>query len=232
MGPPGLSWGSYSTPLRSKLKKYKNMRLGQLNNYAGQTISLNQKVAPYFGVGEGDEKKIWLSKDNWCAKVPNNLTPDEVTIIDKAMSNGYIVLGKEWLPALKKDVNIRNEYVKVIERSKYLTNEVKEPFQQLVLKKQDGNYTASEIITHVMKSERASRGRTNFLTFLQDALDHYDGPAQLVPDHPVNPLGFIDTNEMLEVEDDTKDILSPPIKSKAPFAKQKALSNLSNTDIV
>ena len=209
------------------------MKLGQINNYAGQTISLNQSVAAYFGVGEGNKPKIWLNTNNWCVIVPSNLTSNEVKSIDDAMNTGLVVLGKEWIPALVKDLSIRDEYKEIVQNSRYLTDEVKDQFRDLVLKKKDGNYTASEIIVYVMENERSSRGRTNFLTFLQEALDHYDGPAELVPDEPINLEGFVGTDEMLVVEDDTKNTLSPPVKSKAPSEdKQRALNKLFKTDVI
>ena len=209
------------------------MRLGQINNYAGQTISLNQSVAAYFGVGEGSKPIIWLNKNNWCATVPSNLTSIEVKAIDDGMSTGKIVLGKEWIPALVKDSSVRDKYKNVVLNSRYLTDEVKDQFRELVLKKRDGNYTASEIISYAMNSERSSRGRTNYLTFLQEALEHYDGPAELVSDGPPTPEGFVGTDEMLIVEDDTKNILSPPVESKVPSEdKQKALNKLFKTDVI
>ena len=209
------------------------MKLGQINNYAGQTISLNQSVAAYFGIGEGSKPIIWLNKNNWCATVPSNLTSNEVKAIDDAMNIGTIVLGEEWIPALVKDTSIRDEYKNIVANSRFLTDEVKDQFKELVLKKADGNYTASEIIAYVMNNERTSRGRTNYLTFLQEALEHYDGPAELVSDGPPTPEGFVGTDEMLIVEDDTKDILSPPVKSKVPSEdKQKALDKLFKTDVI
>jgi len=209
------------------------MRLGQINNYAGQTISLNQSVATYFGVGEGTEPKIWLNKHNWYVKVPSNLTSNEIKAVDDAITAGRIVLGKEWIPVLVKDSSVRDKYKNVVLNSRYLTDEVKDQFRELVLKKRDGNYTASEIITYAMNSERSSRGRTNYLTFLQEALDHYDGPVELVSDVPPTPEGFVGTDEMLIVEDDTKNTLSPPVKNEAPSEdKQKALNKLFKTDVI
>ena len=179
------------------------MKLGQMLN-AGQTISLNQKIASYFGIGESDDMKVWLNKDNWCAKIPNNLTSEEMKMLDDAMNKGSIVLGKEWLPALDKDTTVREKYLELVLGSRYLTEDVKEPFRKLVLSKAEGNYTALEIITYVMDAERKNRSRSDFVTFLQDALDHYDGPAQLVPDSAVVPVNYIDTDDV-SVSNKSKD---------------------------
>jgi hypothetical protein len=209
------------------------MKLGKLGNvrglYTGKTISLNQKAATYFGVGD----KIWLNEHNWSTEVPNDLTAEEISIIDDGINSGTIVMGEKWIARLEKDLSVRENYLDIVKNAKYLTDEVKEPFKQLILTKQNGNYTASEILTYVMNHERKTRGRTNFLTFLQDALNHYDGPAQLVSDGPHELDSYVNTEQMLKVDDSTKDKLSPPVVDESPSeAKLKALDELFESDII
>lgn len=217
------------------------MKLGQVKNYSGQTISLNQKIASFFGIGERDngQKKIWLNADQWCVAVPSDLTNEEVTQLDKAMSNGVIVLGRELIPALEKDKSVKEKYAKIIADARYLDEEIKDPFRYLVRAKQDGNYTALEIITYVLEQERSTRSRPNFMQFLQEAINHYDGPAFLIEDYPEDPNNYtvsVDLDNMTVVEDSRKEnLISKQNNDYTPtqadnLSKQHALDELFGPD--
>ena len=164
-------------------------QLGILNNYAGVVVSLNQKRATYLGIGplEGNRFKVWLSPQMWCAKLPADLTPQDAEQIRRAINAGVLVEGKQYLPVVKKDKAVLKKYLDHVKQSYGLDAKAKAPFQHLVLTRQEGHYTAAEIITACLSEEEKTKRRAPWIAFLNDALRAYDGPDVIVHDYSDNP---------------------------------------------
>ena len=190
-------------------------KLGIINNYNGAIISLNQKKAPYFGVGmdSNGHFKVWLSKQKWCAKIPEGLTSQEADQIKAALWNGTLVEGKKYIPAAEKDPTVLAKYVNHVKNSYVLDNQAKSLIQLLVQKKQDGNYTAVEILAECLRVEESTRRRPTWIAFLNDAIKAYDGPQFIVEDYSDSP----------DVYQVTIDSNGTVVKDSRPDAKIKAL---------
>jgi len=172
--------------------------LGRLDGFAGVVVSLNMEKQAYFGVGEPNkDMKLWLTSENWCAKVPQGLSESETKQIEWGLATGSIVQGKKWLPAVRKVAGTKESYADIVLKSRQMNDDAKRPFINLVRKESEGGYTALEILTHCLEQERSSRSRQVWIAFLQEAINHYEGPVQLVEDYPDDPENyevFIDPN--------------------------------------
>lgn len=215
--------------------------LGLLNNYAGAEISLNQKRGNYFGIGDdGERPKIWLSASSWTCIVPDNLSPTEVDQLGDAIQEGRIVVGKQWIPAIEKVRGTKERYADIVLKSRALNAEAKEPFLKLHRYKKDGNYTALEILTYCKTEEDKHRSRPEWMTFLQECIDAYDGPVQLVEDFPEDPENYevtIDPVSMTVTNDSRgKDALNipsaPQQQYEDPAKREEALNNFFEGDSV
>lgn len=196
-------------------------QFGIVNNYAGVVVSLNQKKVPYFGVGMMDHGKfkVWLSKRAWCIKLPEGLSDKEAQQINEAIAKGILVEGRQYLPSVEKDPLVLARYVNFVKESYTLDSKAKAPFQDLIRKKQDGNYTAVEIIAECLRVEEAGRRRPTWVAFLNDAIKAYDGPQILVEDYRDDPEAYrvtIDASGVI-VDDSRKD--------KKPQSKKLTTSN-------
>ena len=160
-------------------------KLGTIDGYAGQTISLDRRRSPYFGAGrlEDGNFTIWLHSEQWHVEVPSNLDSVTVTEIAHALARGTIVLGRQWLPPITKEPKVRQDYIELVKNGSRLTEEDKEPFRMLLRRKSDGGYTALEIFAACRTYELRHRNRKPWLEFLQLGIDSYTGPEQLVEDY-------------------------------------------------
>ena len=199
-------------------------QLGQLSNYAGEVISLNMKRTSIFGIGDNvDAPKIWLTTESWCAKVPDGLTDAEANILATNIANGTVVVGKQWIPALDKDKSVMAKYLGFLDEHRTISANPKDKFKQIIINlmqhKKEGNYTALEIYRAMLAKEKRTKNRTPFLTYLQQAIDHYIGPVQLVEDFPEDPDNYTVTIDPL-----TNSIISTDKKNLTPPA-DKTFSN-------
>ena len=137
-------------------------KIGAIDNYVGQELSLNMKVVSYLGIGTpgkspegppGVNFKLWFCKDNWCQTVPEDLSPEEVSQIDSAINSGKLIIGKEWIPTIDKDPNILVQWRNDLKSSRMLDDKFKEKFRHLVKAKSEGNYTAHEILQTLIADE-------------------------------------------------------------------------------
>lgn len=165
-----------------------NQSLGVIARYAGIDISLNPKAGAYFGIGDaGDKCKVWLDKENWTCVVPDTLSDTESMQLEGALNRGTIVIGKTYIPLLIKEEGIKEQYFEVIKHAKGLTTQVKAPFIALVRMKQVGNWTPLEILTYCLNKERTTRARTEWISFIEEAIANYNGPDYLVEDFVGDP---------------------------------------------
>lgn len=188
--------------------------LGTINRYAGIQISLNPKAGAYFGIGDAGEKcKVWLDKDVWTCTVPDTLSETEAIQLEGALNRGTIVIGKTYIPLLIKEDGIKEQYFKVIQSARGLTDQVKAPFIALVRMKQVGNWTPLEILTYCLDKERTSRARPEWISFIEQAIANYNGPDFLVEDFVGDPDEYevtIDPNVGI-VADSRGDIKKDPL---------------------
>lgn len=167
------------------------MKLGAINNYVGTKVSLNLKKASYWGLGDDKRGKIfWLSSKNWCGIIPDSVNSEDSSKISTAFATGTLVMGEQWIPALDKDKSVLKKYEQSLIDHKYINDEFKDIWRHLLSMKKDGNYTAREIISHCIIAERKLRNRKPQLTWLEDALEYYQGPDFLVQDFPNDPENY------------------------------------------
>jgi hypothetical protein len=165
------------------------------------------KAANYFGVG-AERPKLWLSPENWCDRVPDNLNDKEAEQIANALRDKRIVLGKEWIPPLDKDEKVLEKYLNHLDSCIRADDKFKDPLKSLMLYKKEGNYTALEIYRAMLAREKTKRNRPDVLQFLDEACNHYIGPVSLVEDYPDDPDNYkvtIDQSTMRVVDSTKKD---------------------------
>lgn len=201
-------------------------QLGILNNYAGVVVSLNQKRATYLGIGplENNMFKVWLSPQVWCAKLPADLTPSEAEQVRRAINQGVLVSGRQYLPVVKKDKTVIKKYIDHVKQSYGVDAKAKAPFQHLVLTRQEGHFTAAEIITACLSEEERTKRRAPWIAFLNDALKAYDGPDVIVHDYSDNPETDLIEEPVRVTMPQEIPIPTPsdPIKQETPVDKKKA----------
>ncbi|RMG69768.1 MAG: hypothetical protein D6710_08255 [Nitrospirae bacterium] len=196
--------------------------IGVVGSLAGQIVSINMKQGPCWGIRVNEEGKtpVFLSPEQWYAKLPDDLTIEEEGIVNKAIQSGQIVLGKKWLPAITKGKGVKERYLAIVERNDMLTPQVKQPFIDLVKKQYEEGWTALEILVYCKEQEMKKRSRVHWLAFLQEAINNYSGPVQLVQDFPDDP-----ENYEVTIDPVTKTVVSdsrnpePQVEPPAPPTK-------------
>jgi hypothetical protein len=212
-------------------------KLGNINNYAGTTISLNQKEGSFFGLGDDERGMIlWLTPEDWWGVIPDTVNSTDAAMLTKAIQNNRVVLGKSFCPPLDKDPSVLTKYADALADNRYVTNEFKDVIRSVLSRKSDGNYTAREIISYCMECERKTRNRKDFLTWLTEALEYYTGPDFLVEDYVEDAYDVkIDNSTMAIVSDsrsedkkksDTKPKRKTSRKKKASPEAEAALKEL------
>lgn len=190
-------------PRGRRKKSEEEPKLGYTSGFAGEKISINLKHRTYFGLGEEEDMKIWLSPENWSDTVPEGLSKEEVSILEKLISSGDLVLGEKWIPPVDKDKEVLNKYVSLLSDTQHITEDFKSKIRELFRYKQQGHYTALEIFEAMLEDEKKRRRRVAFITYLQEAIDNYIGPVQLVQDYPDDPENYYVT-----VDQGTKQVTS------------------------
>lgn len=205
--------------------------LGIVNNNAGIVVSLNQRAMPFFGIGMDKNTgncRVWLSPKAWCALLPVDLTQEEANQVRVAINKGLLVEGRRYMPAVVKDTTVLNKYIEIVKTSHVVDKKAKDPFIALVLNKQEGNYTAGEIITACIKFEEGRSRRPIWMAFLNDAFKNYDGPLTLIEDYSNSPDAYdpgnpIEPVAVAPVVTDTPSTQAPKQKL-SPKEKEKALN--------
>lgn len=144
------------------------------HSIVGKEISINLKVATYFGVGN-----IWLTPENYWATVPDNLTSSEYDIIRKSLAAGSIVVGRQFIPPVDKASDVREKYWLMIDRTGFETKSAKKAFHDLLLKGIDDGWTAIEIANFCLDKENNTRRRKDVVRILTTMINNYDGPVSL-----------------------------------------------------
>ncbi len=198
------------------------LKFGQINNYAGTVVSLNQKKATYIGIGEtkGEhgQMKVWLTPQKWCTKLPSNLTAEDTRQIQAMLDSGILVEGKHYLPVAKKDLAVLKEFLNLTKSTRYLNDAAKEPFRELFRAKQKGNYSAFEIFNECLKLETNTQNRAEWIAFFNDAIKSFDGPKILVEDYEHDPEIYtitIDEPSRPSTSDNSQDKKKTKEKAKA-----------------
>mgnify|MGYP006921280571 CR=1 FL=1 len=149
--------------------------IGPKSDIAGKIISINLKNTSMFGIGD-----IKLTPQNYWATVTHGMDANYYEVIQKALSMGNIVLGKRYIAPIDKDPKVLEKYWTVV-RANGRGKQTVELFKKLVKTKSDGNYSLSEIASHCIEQEKASRNRKDVLIFLDEALSYSESNELAIP---------------------------------------------------
>jgi len=145
----------------------------------GQKISLNQKVESFFGVGN-----IWLTHENYSATVPDNLNPQQLEILERALAKGLVVKGDKYIPPIDRNEDVLEEYWNLIKTYGLDTNKEKDPstiaFRKLFRSGVDRNWTAKEIANFCMEREARYKNRDKVMKLLKDTHKYSSCPDTLL----------------------------------------------------
>ncbi|MHA2063611.1 MAG: hypothetical protein ACXABY_04425 [Candidatus Thorarchaeota archaeon] len=154
----------------------KNLKGG--HTLSGKVVSINQKSATYFGVGDGDNR-VWLSPENYWCQIPDDLTSQDYEILTRGLAEGKLVWGKVFVPPIDKPSNVPDEYWIAIEAKGFEAPGAKQKFSRLLRSGTDRGYTAIELAEFCYDKERNGRRRPSVLRLLKEVMDNYDGPIRL-----------------------------------------------------
>lgn len=146
----------------------------------GDSISINIRYGPYFWLKRGETFVVRLDSTNWHSVIPQDITESELAAIHQAALTGAIVKGVKKISYNDKDPQILAKYltaVDLLSRPRQVDENFKGLISELVRRKKDGGYSAGDIITQVLKKERAGRNREHVVDFLKQALDACRGYA-------------------------------------------------------
>jgi hypothetical protein len=189
--------------------------LGVIDSYKNETFSLDMAKAPYVGIGYIEETRnfrFWFSESTWHITFPEDLTPEEEKQIAKAVDQQLIIPGKTWMPAIVKDPSARNDFIEVLNTPR-LDQRAKDVFRDLVKKQQVGGYTPLEILAHCKMHELQNRNRSEWILFLSEAIDAYQGPLSLVSDSPTEV-----TDVVVDRDSGTAQVASAPKPDTSSFS--------------
>lgn len=193
-------------------------KIGYINNFAGVIVSLNLKKSPYLGVGpirgEHGKFKLWLNSHKWCAAIPEGLTDEDAKYLQAMLNAGILVEGRHYLPPIEKLTKTVQDWVMLVKTSRMLTRSIKDQFIALVRKKQEGGYTAFEILTSCLNFEESNQRRADWILFLNEGLKAYDGPRVLMENTEDDP-------EAYAVTIDATGIIVEDSRDKDPQKKEK-----------
>lgn len=144
----------------------------------GTKITLNQKKASFFGVGD-----IWLTSDDYTTTVPKNLTDKDAAILQRALDQGLVLEGEDLIDPIDKDPAVLEEYWDLIKQFGLSATDSKSrsmhSFRKVFRNGTDRNWTAKEIATHCIKREQEFKNRKQVLKLLNDILQFSEGPFSL-----------------------------------------------------
>ena len=154
----------------------------------GQIISLNNKLASFFGAGP-----IWLTPTKYWCEIPEGLTKAEYQSIVDSVKLGVIVFGKEFIPPIDKDPRVLEEYWSVIKANKK-GKKTMDLLRVLNDRGVDRGWTAQEIAYFCSEKERSNRGDKAVISILELLADSYQGPYSLYeePDHDEQGLKTVE----------------------------------------
>lgn len=200
--------------------------IGGKNSLTGKTISINLKKLAFFGVGP-----IWLTSTKYWCTIPDNMSNKDYELINKAIKEGQVVLGKKFIPPVDKIESVIDEYWLEIKASG-VGRKTKEKLRKLLKLGSDGFFTPIEILNACIAKEQAYKNRNDVIALLKEAMNNYDGPVQLY-DPPEEEEGIrkvlIKDGAIIGVDakGNEQDISRKPPPKSDPAVKA-ALDNLIN----
>tara|TARA_R110002074_G_scaffold402324_1_gene607026 strand:+ start:66614 stop:67180 length:567 start_codon:yes stop_codon:yes gene_type:complete len=145
----------------------------------GKEISLNQKAESFFGIGD-----IWLTHTNYSATVPQNISPQHLSILEGALARGQVVLGNKYIPPIDRKDEVLEEYWHLIKTYGLDSTKDKCPamvaFRKLFRVGTDRNWTAKEIANFCIERETRSKNRDKTLKLLRDTHRYSSCPDTLL----------------------------------------------------
>jgi len=192
-------------------------KIGNINNFAGALLSLNQKTTPYLGIGKSSlgRFKVWFSLREWCHQIPEGLTDKEAAQVQQAITQGFLVNGRVYLPKAVKDEKVLAFYINTMRRALTLDHASKVLFITLTRKTKDGNYTSKEIFQACLEDERIVKRRDTWIKFLEEGIKFYKGPENIVED-------YSDYQASINLEPAVELLAIPVSKESVKFAKSKS----------
>lgn len=149
----------------------------KVEDLRGRYVSLDLSQRTFFGVGD-----IWLSPENPVSIVPEDISSEDLELLNKTIASGVLKIGKTFCPPVLQDQITLKQFDKLVESTPMTTriaDEVKTKFFRLLTTGRAGGWTAYEIITYCIAKEESRRARKLVVDYLREVLDTYDGPKKL-----------------------------------------------------
>lgn len=156
-----------------------NVQLKDRSTLIGKTISLNQKIDCYFGVGN-----LWLTSSNYYAIIPDTLSDEELGIVQKCLNDGVIVEGKVFIPPIDRSQDVLNEYWLSVKSSGLSESSkngktAREKFATLLKHGVDRGWTAYEIASFCLNKEVQNSNRSEVNRLLNEIIVNFPGEKTL-----------------------------------------------------
>lgn len=155
----------------------------------GDTVSLNFKRRCYFEVGS-----FILASDNPTEVIPEDITAQELEVINRAVNNGHIVLSKTPLPRQDKDINLLEKYINILDNAR----DVQKNFHPAVVEIAKmggtfGGYNKHELLDLLLQHEINNKCRNVFIEYLHYAMEKIPGHSKVTDTYApkkVSPSGY------------------------------------------
>lgn len=140
----------------------------------GDWISINLRKQAHFGIADAfgeDRFSIWLNRKNWCAQIPNDVTPGQMAQISRGILAGNILVGKHKVTRTDKDPAVKTQYLAALDviRSQKPDKNFRELIRTLVIGNMQGGYSALEILDMMLEYENAHKKRADIIEYLAEA---------------------------------------------------------------
>lgn len=166
----------------------------------GDYISVNLRRQPYFWIMRGDERYINLGPENWCAEIPQDITYDELMIINTGILAGSILKGKVKISGDERNITEPKRYIYALDVATSQTpdQKFKNLLKALVYKKEVGGFHPASVIKNMVKHEESTKRRKAYIDLLNEAFTASTRVAAYyeVEDIPNDKEVVIDQNEI------------------------------------
>jgi len=142
---------------------------------AGDVVSLDLRHRGYFAVGSFE-----LCRDKPTETIPENLTNQQMTIIQRAINSRQIVMGDKSIPRITRDISILEQYIAHVEQTTDVRKDL-HPHVSKLAKVIDkiGGYSKHEILEEMLRYEMQNRCRAIVMEYLNYAMDKIPGVTKV-----------------------------------------------------
>lgn len=140
----------------------------------GSWISLNLRQESYFGLGTPVSKILWLTPANPSAKIPLEVTDDQLKQIAVALQLGSIVLGKKTVLAHDVSTAAISEYTAAVDaiRGQDPDRMFTEKVKKLANTREINGIGSADILDKMITHETKRKNRPKVIEFLKEAYDY------------------------------------------------------------